>query len=169
MKILALDISSKAAGFAFDRPGRGPAFGVIRPPATLPPEGRIDVIVDGIADLVRESAPDIAVIEWSGGKQHGKIARKMSGLSVLGASQGAARQKLRDLGIRVEAVREARWTGSRPKAERAADIRLVYPAYARWADEFGRDGGLDVADALGILEWYRGKEAERRILEGSSR
>jgi hypothetical protein len=153
--LLALDVSSSACGFAFNRPGCPEAleFGVILPrPDDAPAPERIDQIVGGVRTVVEAARPARVVMEWSSGKIHGRL-RKAASLSVLGAAQGAVRQSLRQAGLAVDLVAENDWTGSRPKPERARAVRALYPAYDRFAAR-GDDRGLDAADAIGLLDYW---------------
>jgi hypothetical protein len=153
--LLALDVSSSACGFAFNRPGCPGAveFGVILPrPDDAPAPERIDQIVGGVRTVVEAARPARVVMEWSSGKIHGRL-RKAASLSVLGAAQGAVRQSLIAVGLPVDLVSENEWTASRPKPERARSVRALYPAYDRFAAR-GDDRGLDAADAIGLLDFW---------------
>jgi hypothetical protein len=167
LTVLALDVSSSAAGYALALPGGRTDFGVIVPPGDAKAVERIDGIVGAMGRLLARHRPALAVMEWSDGHVHGAIRRRTSGLSVMGAAQGAVRQFLRAEGIPVETVGESTWTRRIRKVERAARMRVVFPAYGRWADEGadeGADDGMDAADALGILEWWRGEQRAKALV-----
>ncbi len=164
--VLALDVSSTATGWAIRSTSLD--FGVITPTSKGAAIVRIEETVDAVARELDFYRPRLVLMEWSSGKVHGAIKRRTSGLSVLGASQGAVWQLARGKGYAVETVGET-WTKAVPKAERAARMRLVYPAYGKWASE-GNDGGLDCADAIGLLEWHRGQRLTTNLMErGESR
>ena len=149
--VLALDVSSTAAGWAVFREGLLDDFGLIRPPGRLPAIDRIGLIREGVEDVVGVEHCFVCALEWSGGKVHGRLGR-VHGLAVLGQAQGVVYERLRSLGVPTWPVGEGEWTGKRPKAARAAEIRLRHPEYARWA-EANKDAGGDVSDAIGLGEW----------------
>jgi Holliday junction resolvasome RuvABC endonuclease subunit len=156
--LLTLDVSSTACGWAYwDRgPGASIYFGVIRPPAKHENTRRIDWIVEEVERIVRSTAPEAIVLEWSDGRQHARLG-KVNGLSVLGAAQGAVRQVIRDRfpAIPLHVVGEQTWTGRVPKKSRAAMIARLVPAYTSYA-KAGHDRGADAADAIGLGLWaYR--------------
>jgi hypothetical protein len=156
-RLLALDVSSTACGWAvFDRKDdRLPFFDVIRPTASWVATRRIDAIVLGLGRVIEAHTPSVVVMEWASGKTHGRL-RKATGLSVLGAAQGAVREFLRGVGRTVYTVTENEWTRSVPKRRRAMVIGGMFPAYAA---KFAResDEGFDIADALGIGLWAYSK------------
>jgi hypothetical protein len=151
MNLLALDVSSTAAGYATFPAGRLDRFGVVRPRGRLVHNtDRIDLIVDTLRSIAAEVGPDVICLEWSDGYVAGRLKQGgAAGLSVLGAAQGAAREALRRDGHKVECVGETLWTKRRPKAERAARVALEFPEYAAFKDA-GKDVGMDAGDAIGI-------------------
>jgi hypothetical protein len=160
-RLLALDISSTAAGWATFRAGALDEFGVIRPPGRVPSVARIDAIAAGVAEVVGVGNCFTCVMEWTAGKLHRRLGRP-SGLATLGQSQGVVRERLRTLGVPTWLVGEE-WTGSRPKTERARRAWLAYPEFGRWALA-GHDPGMDAADALGLGEWAIGRAREAELL-----
>ncbi len=171
--ILALDVSSSVTGYAVgSRDGVRTGWGAIIPrepgraeAATLTASGRavdrIDQMVSGVRRLThfyRGWGIDV-VMEWSSGKLHRRVKGVATGLAVLGQAQGAVRQALNGWGYDPILVAENDWTKGKPKAKRADGVGLRYPPYAR-AD----DPGLDMADALGLLDWYRGQETTRLLV-----
>ncbi len=160
--ILCLDVSSSATGYAVFRASWLEGFGLIKPKQSRPALTRIDETVEDVIALLARWEVGRVVMEWSNGKTHGSIG-KASGLSVLGAAQGAVRQAVRERFVPVETIDQNLWTGSRKKATRARNVKLIYPEYARLHNE-GGDKGLDVADAIGLGWWWiqhnREKEKE---------
>ncbi len=165
MKILSLDPSSTCCGWAVltgEKPNLS-GFGVLKAPSSAKSLSRIDWLAGGVAGLnglVREERPDVVVMEWTSGKVHGRIGRA-SGLAVLGQAQGAIRQAVRGLGVRVETVSENEWTGSVPKSTRARRVALEFASYRDFAGDWlhggkclENDKGLDVADAIGLGVWW---------------
>ena len=149
--ILSLDVSSTASGYALFNHGKLESFGLVQPNGDA--LARIDFTADAIAKIAQDRQPGLIVMEWSNGLTHGAIG-KARGLSVLGAAQGAVRERLRAMAT-VRTVDQNLWTNSRPKAERTAIIRLIYPEYARWAGPNGKaDSGSDTADAVGLGDWW---------------
>jgi Holliday junction resolvasome RuvABC endonuclease subunit len=156
VRILALDVSSSATGWAV-LDGAKPvleAFDLIRPPARLDSVVRIDAMVARVGVIAEDYAPDAVVMEWSSGKVHGRLGR-IPGLAVLGQAQGAVRAALRAAEWPVKTVSENDWTGGKSKARRSQLIACEFPAYGRWS---GNDPGFDVADAIGIGCWWLRRE-----------
>jgi Holliday junction resolvasome RuvABC endonuclease subunit len=159
--LLCLDVSSIACGWVAFRPdGTAIDFGVIRPRAKLPSVERTDSIVRGVRDLHGHYLPALALMEWSAGLTHGRIA-KARGLAVLGQAQGAVKQALVDLHCPVATVAENTWTNGVPKYKRANRVAMIVPRYRDFRMG-GKDRGDDAADALGIGMWFfdRAREAE---------
>ena len=152
--LLALDVSSTATGWTAQHEPLGPRqYGLIRPPGGWSELRRIDRIVADVAAVVETFRPALAILEWCGGKHYQSVGRKMTNQSVLGAAQGAVRQAIVSAGMEVVCVKDVTWTRSTRKQDRAGKIRLAHPDYAAWAAE-NNDGGLDVADSLGLMDWY---------------
>jgi Holliday junction resolvasome RuvABC endonuclease subunit len=151
--VMGVDASSTSTGWCFMR---GPhdllCFDLVRPPAKLAPELRIDRMAEEIATLADTHKPSIVAFEWNSGKT-ARRAPNVSYLSTLGQAQGAVRQELRSRGHSVAAISERDWTGSRPKEKRAQVVRQIFPDYRSW-EEAGKDPKLDVADAIGIAVWH---------------
>jgi hypothetical protein len=86
--LLCLDVSSIACGWVAFRPdGTAIDFGVIRPRAKLPSVERTDSIVRGVRDLHGHYLPALALMEWSAGLTHGRIA-KARGPALPGRDRG---------------------------------------------------------------------------------
>jgi hypothetical protein len=153
--VLGLDVSSRASGWALMRgPDNLLHFGVIKAASHVPTR-RIDRIVDGVAALAAEHRPDVVCMEWSTGQTASwlaKAGRKPTGLTTLGAAQGATRERLKAMGLDVRTVSE-KWTGARRKEARALVVRLAFPAFRAWA-EAGNDEGNDAADAVGLCSFH---------------
>lgn len=157
--LLCLDVSSTACGYAaFHADGHPFDFGVIRPTRGWESWRRIDAIVAGVGGLCHRVLPAAALMEWSDGHTHGRLARA-SGLAILGHAQGAVRQLLSSLHCPVAAVAENAWTRSQPKEKRAKKIKLLVPGWDAAADP-----GLDAAVALGLGFWLFDKARETEIL-----
>jgi Holliday junction resolvasome RuvABC endonuclease subunit len=154
-RLLALDVSSTACGWAvMDADGDLRGFGVIRPTGSLPAIDRINSITWHLSRLIYRWGPQLAALEWADGKTARRIP-KASGLSVLGAAQGAVYQMFRERAIGVAAVPQNEWTRSRPKASRAERVAILHPGYAA-ARSRGEDPGFDSADAIGLADYVLG-------------
>lgn len=151
--MMGIDASSTSTGWCLMQgPHELVCFGLVKPPAKLSPELRIDQMAEAIAALADAHRPSVVAFEWNSGKTAAR-APNVSYLSTLGQAQGAVRQELRSRGHSVVAISERDWTCSKPKEKRAEIVRLIFPAYRAWGDE-GKDKKLDVADAIGIAVWH---------------
>lgn len=177
LPIFALDVSSTMTGYALlSACGDLMKVGRFRPIARESACERIDFMAEQSAHsatvYVGWFGPIEVVMEWSDGKTHGRLA-KASGLSTLGAAQGAVRQALRSAGFEVVTVGENEWTRRVPKPERAERMALAHPKYREFRGEsrvtkagivWSGDSGLDAADALGIADWWRGERQKRALM-----
>lgn len=155
-RLLAVDPSSTRTGWAIFAAGEPLDAGYYRVPRQWVATARIDGQCADLAQTLRAHVPQVVVCEMPSGKQHGRLRGRASGLTVYGRAAGELRrlalERLPALqpegrAALVLEVADNVWTRGRPKAERVQRMRLRYPAYARLAP---RDGGGDVADALGI-------------------
>lgn len=147
--VLALDVSSKATGWAIVRRDLSLGlFGLIKPKASLSAVERIDEMVYQLCWTPGGIFPRLVVMEWTSGKVARRLdARRVSGLAILGHAQGSVRQSLLGAGCTIHLIPENEWTGSVPKARRALRIAQLYPDYSAWSS---RDGDHDTADAIGL-------------------
>lgn len=155
VRILSLDPSSKAIGWAVLNSGKDPLerFGVLTA-GSDDPVRRTDKLGADLLALVREinPAPRI-VMEWASPKVNA-WARKThggAGLTVLGQAQGFYRGILGI--IPVDLVTEREWAGRKSKDDRTERVALEFPAY-RAAQLRGEDPGQDAADAIGLGLWW---------------
>lgn len=153
-KILALDVSSTAAGVAmFERRADGVAlldFDIIHPKAAWNVWQRIDYIA---AKLSKILLFDLAILEFTDGAKWMSKARASSwshSVVPLAAAQTAARAAILPNVGSVELVTSSEWTGKIPKETRALLMRNRHWRYNAFAS---KDPGYDVADAIGIGEW----------------
>lgn len=173
---LFLDPSSSACGFAVYNGRRIAAVGVLAPSKGWDEARRLDWICEGLAAVVREHRPELAVMEQSTGITG---FRAGNGVAVLCRAQGEVRRCLRMLGLAVETVAEGDWTGRVSKYDRADATHAACPAYAafagdRWEKQVKRgrlieltvgyehDPGLDAADACGLAAWWLNRKGRRR-------
>lgn len=158
MRTLALDPSSTAVGWALFAGPKLEAAGVLRPEHRAdPPLCRIVALVDRVASLVTERQPGRIVIEIPSG--HAGRASKGGAtgqLAIYGMAVGAIWIDTRSSaacsvvgGCDVLTCTEAAWTRGRRKLQRAELIRLEHPDL-----DWEADTGLDMADAIGIGQWY---------------
>lgn len=160
-KILAIDISSTACGWATLTawPPKVRAFGVFRPKGKTSID-RIRRIAGEVESLVLAHGPDRTVAEWSSGKVHARIkGRTPSGLAVLGQAQGYVVGRLEQSGA-VELVGENDWTRGCRKSTRAASLELTCPEYAARAF---KDSGFDACDAISLGLWWLHQDRAREL------
>lgn len=171
MNVLGIDPSSTRCGWAVGeyangRPLRILAAGDVTPTRTADPSiERITTMMFGLIELVEQETAargsglpgrlDAIVIEIPSGKTHGRIPRKMSGLPIYGMAVGAiwAAVKLKADGARVVTVEDNIWTRGVPKKHRQRRIAVQFPQYAQVL-EARADGGADIADAIGLVQWF---------------
>lgn len=158
MKILALDPSSTKTGYAVADGGEIIDFGVLTPNRTKdPPNTRIWVMLMACGDLMNEHRPFSAVvIEDTSGKIAGRLGRA-SGLAIHGKAVGMFIMKAVQFmgGTRqVHLVLENDWTRGTPKAKRQKNVAYLL------GDKYdpAKDPGGDVADAIGLLNWWMDKQ-----------
>lgn len=151
MKILALDPSLTCTGYAVLDGSRVIDGGRIRPtsPASTPAAERAREIAREALDVVRSHAPvDVAVVETPA--PQAPDDRNRRGQADYGLCVGVIIGRLDAIaGLEVVTARADAWTGGVSKAKRAAAIAAVHPEYNP-----DRDGGMDVADAIGLADWW---------------
>jgi len=154
---LFLDPSSTRTGYALMRGAEevGDA-GYLRPERASDPAmiRCLDMGLE-VEGLIQEFEPDWAIVEIPSGKVHRRLAGRSggAGLSVYGMAVGVILGVCNwHLGRRqLHGVTENEWTGGVPKGKRCQLLAAQFPAYA---ERFARDPGGDVADALGLGEWW---------------
>mgnify|MGYP007100106880 CR=1 FL=1 len=164
-RLIAIDPSSTRIGWAlfdgtlvdagFTRPGRT-KDGYIE---------RVRSMVDDLCGIVERHEPNVAVIEVPSGKAARGSRPGMAGTqAIYGLAVGAVWQSMLLVvpsnargghGV-VETTTEREWTRSVPKAARARTLPLEYPQL-----DWSADGGLDMADAIGIGLWWIGQQPLR--------
>lgn len=105
--------------------------------------------------------PEFAVIEVSNGHLHRRVREETGGASVGMTTYGmaifAVARACLSLGIPVVEIQATKWAGGKSKAARAAAIAMKHPGYVSTDDP-----GLDIADAIGVAEYFE----KRRLLNG---
>lgn len=152
MKLLALDPSSTACGYAIFDGESLHDCGILKPDRVRDgAEARIDAICRELAELVTEHGITAAVIETTSGKVAKRHGGGGAGLAIYGWALGECRRLLiRLLGAgTVKSVTENEWTAGVSKARRAATVRMLYHGM-QWDD----DKGHDAADAVALGLWY---------------
>lgn len=164
-KVMALDVSSSAAGWALGESVNGKIvihkFGRIKPPAHWDADRRIEQIVEKLkytCIISRDEGKPLYVTMERQSHMRAAKARNINGLAVLGRAQGAVWWQLREDCCLVEHVSEREWTKEKgwpvSKEKRADKIRMLVPDYAQYVkNDPSLDSGLDISDALGILIW----------------
>lgn len=114
---------------------------------------RLQCLADGLQAPLTEVAGGHVVIEVPSGKVGKKLhGRNAAGLSVYGVAVGYVICTSKQLGHEPDLITEQQWTGSQPKRVRTAIVTGTCPAYATWVK---KDRGGDIADAIGLGEWWR--------------
>lgn len=168
--LLALDPSSVAVGYALLRGDELTSCGVLRAPAHHPTARRIARLCDEFIDRFGPGVGTInrVVVEQTDGKvNRWSKASRGSGVAALAQAQGAIFQAARGLGLPEPlAVCERAWTRamsggrSKSKEERAAELALIYPAFAASI----LVEGYDAADAIGLGLYAVGKAREASLI-----
>lgn len=150
--VMGLDPSGECCGWAVVSADGIPAdWGVIRPPASCDTLGaRARFIGNVVTGLCERYRPGLAVVEVCSG--HCYREERRHSLAPLAFVQGAAFRAVEQAGVRAVEVDEKRWTGGKPKTDRAAILHAVFAEFGRWAKQ--GDPGLDATDSVGIAEWY---------------
>jgi Holliday junction resolvasome RuvABC endonuclease subunit len=165
VRVLSLDVSSSAAGWALlhsEPKIQLMDFGLVKP-SSRDSLKRIDAIRDRLVIVAEELGPDRIVMEWSAGKLHRSMGR-IPGLAVMGQAQGTVREALISRDHHVLTVAENVWSGSVRKEKRAVQIRMLFPTYAAWAR---KDRGFDVADAAGLGLYWLGRHQIDTLMRGA--
>jgi len=154
--VLAFDPSSTCTGWAAGVihgkdvwPEHG---GLLKPPAKADSKmKRIEWMVRSVFDLVTKFKPANVVIEIPGGKQHGSIKGRASGLTIYGMAAGAiwCAVFMHPHKCVLEAAETTWTTGQGSKTTRAQRALMLWPPYKDI-----KDSGNDLSDAICLLDWY---------------
>jgi hypothetical protein len=164
---LSIDPSSTRTGWAQFVDGVLQQAGYFKTKKSQPALVRIADQAADLVFMVQEFQPDVVVLEETSGKvaRH-KRASHGAGLSVYGMAVGAlwyaTWTAVQNCGVvvsgqpprRVRTVLENVWTRRIPKRVRQRRIAMRYPSYAA---QVAKDSGGDVADAIGIGEYWLAK------------
>lgn len=158
MRILGLDPSSTKTGYAVLERGAG-TVRLIDAGCLKPERCKDDALTRTMAmrlslvELLQEHEPDRAVVEVPSGKVGGGQRRgaSASAMAIYGVAVGVMLATcLERLGSRVLTVDEREWTGRVPKGTRARRLAAEFAAYRA---VMSKDGGGDIADAIGLARW----------------
>jgi hypothetical protein len=145
MKILSLDPSSTACGWAVLDDGRTIVdLGVIKPGGHRPLWSR---------------EPDEVLVEVTSGMTY--KARRASSLATLGMAQGAVWCAVKAGGREPHVVLETEWTARKRKEDRARELGIWCDAYRAVQK---RDKGGDIADAVGLGLWWLGQQRAAEVM-----
>ena len=151
---LAIDPSSTCTGWAIAKDGKIVNGGLIRPKASWSAIRRVEAMVDGILPLAHDAVN--VVVEIPSGKQAGRIKGRAQGLTTYGMAAGAVYGALYALhDCQMIPITEAQWTGSRRKKDRPILAAGLWHGYS---DQAETDKGMDLADAICLLDWWLRKE-----------
>lgn len=165
MRLLALDPSSTCVGWAVFERGELAGAGILRPDRG--DHGalcRIRRLVERVAELVSTHQPARVLLEIpSGHAGRGSRAGATGQLAIYGMAVGAIWCDLVHAapcevvgGCEVLTCTETAWTRGLPKRRRAERLRLEHPGL-----DWDADRGLDMADAIGMGQWYLDGEPYR--------
>ena len=164
MRILALDVSSTATGWAVMEPGpKVLSFGVFKGPAGTAPD-RSQWSAVAMRSILCDSDCGSVVMEWLDEHRHVHPHRARS-IITCARAQGVVYGLLKQHAA-IALVGESDWTRGRSKEARADDRSAEFPMYGIYRDE-GYDKGLDCADALGIGLWHLAKLREAELIAAS--
>jgi hypothetical protein len=156
--ILGLDPSSTCIGHgALSVSRQVVEAGIIRPAQRTDPSwDRIMGMYHDLLTLFEQVRPGVILVEWTKGKVGARHGGLGAGLAVYGCGVGAAGLAAYQWGLshpdcRVEPIHENDWTRGVPKQARQLAIASLYPEYAEHLSE---DPGGDMADGLGLADWY---------------
>lgn len=160
IKLLSLDPSSTRTGYAlyrWDEASAGETLaeaGYLKPRAADTPLKRIRAMAADFREMLAEISPDVVVIEWTSGKVNRRRHKGGgAGLSIYGGAAGYIICEA-DRAMPAAAIftpLENDWTNGVEKEKRQDFIAALYPAYAA---HMAKDGGGDVADAIGLARWW---------------
>lgn len=157
--ILGVDPSSTLTGYAvLNLDGKLIDAGLLKPDKTSAPAlDRVDSMLTGLDELLREHKPEWTILELPSGHVHGKFQKTNMGvLAILGMAVGKFHERLRaaqqgtNAGMTLVTVSANDWTGGVKKAKRQASIALQFKRQYK----IGDDKGADCADAIGLCQWY---------------
>ena len=166
-KLLSLDVSSTAIGFAVFRVNKvyPVAFGRIKHPEKWPDSRRIRANSRLLEEHMAGECVTHVVMEWQSPWRASRMPNA-TGLAILGKAQGYMLCVLDRIGLipdangdlPIDLVSEREWTQQNGwparKDVRAAQVRLLCPDYAKEVRKNPKwDDGLDVADAIGLALW----------------
>lgn len=166
MIVATFDGSSSVIGYAVGQwnPARSSphviAAGLIHPkPKKGPVRQRIRQMAVDAMDLVREYGVTHVVVETPAPAAPRAIVKKLGkggwvpGQATYGMAVGylIARMESIGPGVEVADVQADKWTMGTPKARRAMALAYRMPMYAAHQEA---DKGLDMADAIQLLEWW---------------
>lgn len=121
---------------------------------------RLDLIQQAAFHLITDFNPDIALVEMTSGKVNtGRHGGGGSGLSKYGMAIGviwATCSTLIPGSDGVVSIEENTWTRRIPKKDRQMAIAVQYPQY-----DMTEDKGGDIADAIGMYDWWRQEQLVR--------
>lgn len=155
MVVLSLDPSSTIIGYAVMDDGQLRDAGPITPDQRGGPSyQRVRDLSRYLRQVMDVCRPGVILIEWTKGKVGKRHQGRGAGLAVYGTGVGAALTTA-DIwaeerpGVLVFPILENDWTRGITKEKRSQVIAQQYPQY-----QPGEDPGGDVADAIGLANWW---------------
>jgi hypothetical protein len=156
--ILGLDPSSTCVGYGVLKLSRNfVEAGILLPEHRSAGSFERDMdLADEVGRLLERLAPSVVLVEWTKGKvgqRHGGLG---AGLAVYGTGVGAVGRQVwlwarGRPNVSIEAVLENDWTRGVAKPTRQLGLAALYPEYAT---SLADDPGGDIADGLGLADWW---------------
>ena len=167
-KLIAIDPSSTRTGYAvmtdYDQVIEA---GYFKPSKSKSdPRVRIREMAGDLRSTLIQHKPSVAVIEMPSGHVHRRLQDvNVSGLSVYGWAAGVLWWTLfhttdTDL-CDLRDPDQNQWTNGVKKPVRRAEIAFMFPQYAK---VIKLDSGCDVADAIGLGQWWYRQQAIREVM-----
>jgi len=168
MMILGLDPSSTRTGYALmSSPTWIVEAGYLRPHRTKDPAlMRVSHMRESLVDILGQYGPAIACVEVPSGKVASGQRRgaSASAMAMYGMAVGVFLATcLEHLRGEVVTPNEREWTRGVPKIKRNRLIAAQFPVYR---EQFSKDSGGDIGDAIGLALWaYRNETVGCKLQE----
>ena len=170
MRVLSLDPSSNIVGYCLmiAETERLIELGrLVGKPSRADADTRVRSILGDMGPMLRETRPDVILVELPLGKQYTRTPGKQSGMAVWGMAAGRVcgwlegRLSVEDEPPQVIVVSNTKWTRGKSKADRQIEVSVQFPAYrTSWLD---RDTGMDISDAIAMALWWSRRRTKKGL------
>lgn len=166
MKLLALDPSSTATGYALFQDDKLLACGKFKGRTKDPALVRCEAMLAAAQEICLTHAPLEVIVEMPGGTVHRRVrGHSPTGLDIYGMAAGMIYQGCNGLPpgtvTAIHSVTPNGWTAGKSKHERAK----WYGAMFKGVYDPEHDKGLDIADAIGLGLWFFREAARKAIIQ----